>query len=182
MDNTGLIIAGFITVVFLIKFFLSITGFSLDVEDIDDFETDTNSFDLGMSDFLSLKGLLNFMFGFSWYWACFGLNNYHWIGAIVVGFTCLLILAYTYYLISKLEVTTENEPLNNLLGRMGSVYLVYTYTTEEDTTYKKFICQIKYNNKIESLDMFTKDNVMLNDTVKVTSIKGNVIYAEKVNV
>lgn len=173
MDTVGLIVAIFITLLFLLKFTLGFLGFSSDME-----LSEGDLFDVEWSDVFSLKGFLNFMFGFSWSWACFGLENYKWIIAILIGVACVVILAYTYYFLSKLEVEGVNEDINNLKGRKGTVYTIYG---TEDNGFRKIACELLYNDKIEIMEVFTQDMVSVGDSVIVTEIFEDVIiYVKKI--
>lgn len=183
MDTTGLIVAIFMSIIFLLKFFLACFGFDSDtINDVDGTEcgtTTVNSYGLDTSDIISLKGFLHFMFGFSWSWACFGVNGYYSILAIGVGLVCVILLAFTYKFISKLDVETKNEPLSNLAGRKGSVYYVLK---NDDGSINKVLCQIKYNDKLDIVEAFTDDNVNTGDSVYVNGVFNNShITIKKIN-
>ena len=135
VSKVGFLVAIFISAIFFGKFVLSITGFNIDsLTDADvssdvDTTTDVPSstvFGLSISDILSLKGFLHFMFGFSWSWACFGLSSFYSAIAVFVGLLCVILLAYLYKMMSKLETESTNENKNNLIDRMG--YLFFTVT------------------------------------------------------
>lgn len=175
MDYTGLIVAIFVSIIFILKFIMACFGFDTDsMDDIDVTENGITSstFGLTWSDVLSLKGFLHFMFGFSWSWACFGINEYFSLIAVLVGIICVILLAFTYKLISKLDAENKNEPLTNLLGRTGTVYA----TIKNDSTYKKILCQIVFNNKLDTIECLTTEKVSVGDNVRVTTIlNGNLI-------
>lgn len=177
MNTTGLIVAIFVSVIFVFKLVFSFLGTDTDTS-VGDY--DTSDFSIGWSDIISLKGFLNFMFGFSWSWACFGLENGMWVFDIFIGFSCVAILVYLYRLMSKLEVESENEPKTNLLNRYGSVYTVYS---DHDSTENgvKFVSQIVYNNSMSMIEMYTNDNVSVGDTIIVSEVTDSgIIKAKKI--
>lgn len=177
MNTAGLIVAIFVSIIFLLKFVLSFLGGDTDTSTE---YHDASDFSIGWSDIISLKGFLNFMFGFSWSWACFGLENGMWLFDIFMGFACVAILVYLYRLMSKLEVESENEPKSNLLNRYGSVYTVYS-DHESSENGVKFVAQIVYNNSMSMIEMYTHDNVSVGDTVIVTEVTdGGIIKAKKI--
>lgn len=182
MNTTGLIVAIFVSFIFVVKLVLSFIGIDTDVGD-SDFDTgDINTSDFGMewSDFFSLKGFLNFMFGFSWSWACFGMDNGIWVFNIFVGFCCVAILFYLYKYMSKLEVESTNEPKTNLVNRYGSVYTVYS-DHESSENGVKFAAQIVYNGSMSMIEMYTHDNISVGDTIIVDEVTENgIIKAKKI--
>lgn len=171
MNITGLIIAIFVSILFLLKFILACFGFDNDtINDVD--SSEFGGFGLSWSDMISLKGFLHFTFGFSWSWACFGINDYWSIFAIFIGIICMLLLAFTYKMISKLDSENKNEPLSNLGGRVGTVYSYF-----KDSG--KVIIQIKYNNKLDIIEAFSSDKLNVGDSVIVSQVINNKIIEVK---
>ena len=184
MNNTGLAVALFVSLIFIVQTILSMAGSFMDVdmESGDGLDGDSlgdgiegspdGVFGVTMNDLLTLKGFLNFMFGFSWSWACFGLSNiFVTLLAVAVGVFCAFILAFLYKKIAAIETETFHENVEQLVSRMGTVYSVF-----EDGS---VLISIFYNGDFKELHAYPENEVAVGDEISVVRIDDGAIIVRK---
>jgi membrane protein implicated in regulation of membrane protease activity len=163
MNTAGLIVAIFISVFFIGNAVLACVG---PIGDVDAGGIETDGFDIG--DFFSFKGFLHFMFGFSWCWAVWGLNELKYVLiAVGVGILCVILLAFIYRWLFKLE-SKENkrEDLKNLIGRVGEIYT----PLDIDSDIKKYIITIMYDGSVEQFTVNSGKLFNTGDKCVVTEV------------
>lgn len=99
-------------------------GLDLDL----DFDGDGfGDFDLGSV--VSPKGLIHFLFGASWYLVLIkpvresGWLWSDWVIAIIIGIVVAFVIVLLYYWMSKLTCEKKQESGQDLVGRIGYIYL-----------------------------------------------------------
>lgn len=174
MNETGLIVAIFISAVFIINALISCLS---PIGDFDVGEISTDGFDIG--DFFSFKGFLHFMFGFSWSWAIYGLNTTKSvIIAIGVGLVCIILLSLVYKFLFKLEANEHiKEPIENLKGRQGVIYSIIDDTKND----KLYYGNIMHDNEYDILLMHSKDTFNIGEQFVVKNVINQYIEISKIN-
>lgn len=184
MNNTGLVVALFVSLIFVVQTVLSLAGgfLNFDFDDGDGLNGDSlgdgiegspdGVFGVTMNDLFTLKGFLNFMFGFSWSWACFGLSNiFVTLLAVAVGVFCAFILAFLYKKIAAIETEAFHEDIEQLVSRNGAVYSVF-----EDGS---VLISIFYNGDFKELHAYPENEVTVGDQVSVVRIDDGAIIVKK---
>ena len=140
--------------VFVIKMILALVGGEVEGADMDvDTDVDggldggvddvnTDGFGFSAADIFSLKGFLNFGVGFTSSWALFGLKGWYAGLAVLVGIVSFFILLFAYRACMKLESKTVHETPQDMMGRVGTVYLAND---------KTIILQIEKDGRIVEL-------------------------------
>ena len=117
------IIAVVTLLLILIQLLLSVFG------GLGDFDTDLDGdgdVDFDSSIFLSPKGILHFLCGASWYLVLINkdtLGIWDYIIAILVGVVIVVLIAFLYIGLYKLEKKPEEEKGETLVGRTVEIYL-----------------------------------------------------------
>ena len=135
--------------VFAIKMVLALIGGEVEGADVDtdvdvdvDADVNTDGFGFSAADIFSLKGFLNFGVGFTSSWALFGLKGWYAGLAVFVGLVSFVILLLAYRACMKLESKTVHETPQDMMGRVGTVYLAND---------KTIILQIEKDGRIVEL-------------------------------
>jgi len=146
----GWLALGFI-LIFAVKAILAAVGGDVDADfdgDVDvDVDVDSDGFGFSTSDFLSLKGFLNFGVGFCSSWALFGLTGWYAVLAVFVGLVTMILLLLAYRACMKLDSHIVVEKPSDLMYRIGTVYIV---------TDAAVILQLSHNGRIDEI-MTTPD-------------------------
>ena len=176
MNDTGLIIAIFISVIFIINTLISCFS---PIGDFDGGSVGGDGFDIG--DYFSFKGFLHFVFGFSWSWAVWGINTFNTaLLAVGIGIICVVALALLYKFLFKLEAPEhEKEPLSNLKGKTGTIYSIVD--VNPDNTNKAYLGNIIYNNEYQQLLMSSKDSFKTGDQFIVKNVINDYIEISKID-
>ncbi len=167
-DNIYFGLALFSTGVFFVQFVMSWIVADLDLDF--DLDADGNP-DISASDFVSFKGLVNFLIGFSWtMWFCREQNTLVAAGiAITVGLVFVVILGLIYIWSWKLQNYIRPESGQDLVGREGEVYL-----REPDGSY---IIYVSINGSKRELKAYCdKDTVFTTGSVVRVSSYSNGKY------
>lgn len=142
-------------------------------------------FDIGteLSDLISFKGLLHFTIGFSWCMVLLGTSS-NWtitmgdwamsLGSGVVFFITMLLL---YKLVYTLGKSRNYEPIENLEGRVGLVYL-----PPSNSRKNVLIIRIEKDGAIIEVDAIihtsskSSQGYNTGDTVRVMEVVGGIVY------
>ena len=180
MNSTGLCVALFVSLIFVFQLIINIAGFFMNFEivttDLDDDIVDSKTngvFGIKAQDILSVRGFLNCLFGFSWSWAYFGLDNiWTLILATFIGVFSAIVFVWIYKKLSKFESVPTYENLNNLVSRVVTVYSKFDDGSLLGTVY--------FNNDYRELHMYSEDeDFEEGDQMIVDRIEDNLIIVRK---
>ena len=185
MDKTGLYVAIFMSLIFVLQTIMAMAGsfLDLDMDSGDGLDADSlgdgvegsdGVFGVTKNDLFTLKGLLHFLFGFSWSWACFGISNsFTMILAVAVGIGCTFTLGWLYKKLAGLESENVNEDVKALVSRIGTIYSVF----EEDGS---VLVSIFYNGDYKEIHAYPEGDVTDGDQVYVARIDDGAVIVKKV--
>lgn len=174
MNETGLIVAIFISAVFIVNALISC------LSPAGDFNTtnfEGTGFDI--DDLFSFKGFLHFMFGFSWSWAVWGLSTIEkTLLAIGVGLVCVILLSLVYRFLFKLEANEHvKEPIENLKGRQGTIYSII----DDKNDIKTYYGNILYDGEYNMFMISSKEKFNIGEQFTVINVVNNYIEISKIN-
>lgn len=132
-ENIIYVIAGVMYTLFAIRLILTLIGVDCLFDVNFDFDTD---FDIDLGDILSFKGTMHFLMGFSGYLSYrfhenlyTGIRDVTW--AAIIGLVLMILLYFTYAIISKLDSKAKPLSGEQLVGHVGTVDSVINQETHE---------------------------------------------------
>lgn len=135
-----------------------------------DFDFDSS---VGVSDFLSFKGGLHFLLGFSWMGVLNGISTKSEIlFAVAVGIVFVLVLAFVYHKIYSLAQEKAFQNPDDLKGLVCELITFYNGTGT---------VSVDFDGRRSTMNVLSQQPLKSGDLVKVTDYKNGFLIVEKNN-